>query len=192
MMIDVQRYGAWQDMSGVTARSYQRMTLNADDLARFWRRCSLSSDFWSRYSALFVPVTVPPGQLNRAALESVLAYLLNELFENCAKFGGGPMGSVRYQAWMLANSMTFQLTNQIAPVQQAPFIRFIRELLENDPDELYFRRLEENVEMNAKGSGLGYLTLIKDYGIRFGFQFSAIIDQSVAVEVQAHVSMKEL
>jgi len=191
-MIDVQQYGAWQDMAGVTARSYQRMTLNTDDLAQFWCRCSLSSDFWSRYSALFVPVTGPPSQLSRAALESVLAYLLNELFENCAKFGGGPLGSVCYQAWIQADSMTFQLTNQIEPAQQVPFIHFIHELLENDPDELYFRRLEENAEVNAKGSGLGYLTLIKDYGIRFGFRFSAISDQRVAVEVQAHVSMKEL
>ena len=190
-MIDPQTYGAWQDMAGVTMLSYQRMTLDADDLARFWRRCSLSSDFWSRYSALFVPATVPPGQLSRAALESVLAYLLNELFENCAKFGGGPVGVVRYQAWIQADRMTFQLTNHIEPGQQAAFTDFIRELLENDPEELYFRRLEENAEVNAKGSGLGYLTLIKDYGIRFGFQFRAINDRSVAVEVQAHVSIKE-
>jgi hypothetical protein len=191
-MIDSQTYGAWQDMAGATTLSYQRMVLDAGDLARFWRRCSLSSDFWSRYSALFVPATVPPGQLSRAALESVLAYLLNELFENCAKFGGGPVGIVRYQAWIQADRMTFQLTNHIEPGQQANFILFIRELLENDPDELYFRRLEENAELDAKGSGLGFLTLIKDYGIRFGFQFSAIDDQSVAVEVQAHVSMKEI
>jgi hypothetical protein len=191
-MSDSQRYGDWQDMASVTALSYQRMTLNAADLTRFWRRCSLSSDFWSRYSALFVPVTALPGQLSRAALESVLAYLLNELFENCAKFGDGPQGIVRYQAWIQADSMTFQLTNQIDPAQQASFIRFIRELLENDPDELYFRRLEENAEENAKGSGLGYLTLIKDYGIRFGFQFSASGDQRVAADVQAHVSMKEV
>ncbi|MEP7188394.1 MAG: hypothetical protein ABI901_04285 [Roseiflexaceae bacterium] len=191
-MIDSQTYGAWQDMAGVTTLSYQRMTLDAGDLARFWRRCSLSSDFWSRYSALFVPATAPSGQLSRAALESVLAYLLNELFENCAKFGGGPVGMVRYQAWIQADSMTFQLTNHIQPEQRAAFIHFIRELLENDPDELYFRRLEENAEANAKGSGLGYLTLIKDYGIRFGFRFIAIDDQRVAVEVQAHVSMKEI
>jgi hypothetical protein len=191
-MIESQTHGAWQDMAGVTALSYQRMILDAGDLVRFWRRCSLSSDFWSRYSALFVPATVPPGRLNRAELESVLAYLLNELFENCAKFSGGPVEIVRYQAWIQSDSMTFQLTNHIEPERQPAFTHFIRELLENDPDELYFRRLEENAEANVQGSGLGYLTLIKDYGIRFGFRFSAIGDQSVAVEVQAHVSMKEM
>lgn len=191
-MTDTQTYGTWQTMAGVTTLSYQHMTLDASDLARFWRRCSLSSDFWSRYSALFVPVAAPPGRLGRAALESVLAYLLNELFENCAKFGGGPVRVVRYQAWLQADSMTFQLTNHIDPAQQAAFIRFIHELLENDPAELYFRRLEENAESHAQGSGLGYLTLIKDYGIRFGFQFSALDEQSVAVEVQAHVSMQEM
>ena len=35
------------------------------------------------------------------------------------------------------------------------------------------RRLEENVELNRGGSGLGYLTLIKDYGHPFRLSFSA-------------------
>jgi hypothetical protein len=183
-------YGVWQDMADVTALSYQQMTLDAADLAKFWRRCSLSSDFWARYTALFAPALFAPAR--RDSIENLLSYLLNELFENCAKFSGGPIGTVRYQAWIQPNAFDFQILNHIAPERHDSFVQFIQELLENDPDELYFRRLEENAETDAKGSGLGYLTLMKDYGVRFGFRFSPVTAGSVAVEVQAHINLEEI
>jgi len=87
--------------------------------------------------------------------------------------------------------MRFQMRNHIKPEDKAPFVDLIQELLNNDPDELYFQKLEANAEFNASGSGLGYLTLIKDYGIQFGFRFQQLGANSIAVDVQAHVSMEE-
>lgn len=191
MAHEPQIYGAWAEPSAIVALSYDRMVLDAAHLYEHWRRCSLSSDFWARYTALFVPVPAGPGRLRREAVESVLSYLLNELFENCAKFSGGPIGTVRYEAWTRADDVVFQLTNHIEPARQPAFAQFIQDLLDGDPEELYFRRLEESAETDARGSGLGYLTLMKDYGIRFGFRFSRAAPGSVAVEVQAHVQMEE-
>ena len=87
--------------------------------------------------------------------------------------------------------MIFQVTNHIHPDEQAAFVEVIQELLTSDVDELYFQKLEENAEYDLEGSGLGYLTLIKDYGIQFGFRFRPQDSTSTAVDVQAHVSMKE-
>lgn len=155
--------GTWEDMSSVPT-SYT-MALDADQLSMHWRRCSLSSDFWARYTALFVPVTVSPDRLPRDAVDAVLSYLFNELFENCAKFSAGPVKTVNYQSWIEDERMVFQMTNHIQPDGQDPFIKVIREFLEGDPDELYFQKLEQSFEMDLSGSGLGYLSLIKDYGI---------------------------
>lgn len=185
-----QIFGVWEDTPALPA-SHNRMTLDAANLAAHWRRCSLSADFWARYLSLFIPESVPFGMLNRAAMEYVLSYLLNELFENCAKFSAGPIQTVSYQSWLLEDRILFQITNHITPAEQAPFINLIRELLEGDPHELYFQKLEQNAELDSDGSGLGYLTLIKDYGIRFGFRFRPVETGSVAVDVQAHVNMKE-
>ena len=192
MTMQTQTFGQWQDLTPTRAASYQRMVLDANHLAMHWRRCSLSSDFWARYTTLFVPPSAQRGRLRREDIESLLAYLLNELFENCAKFSGGPFTEVVYQAWIAEESMTFQLTNHIEPEREGPFIAFINELLTNDPDELYFRRLEESAESNDKGSGLGYLTLIKDYGVRFGFRFQPTTHGNVAVEIQAFVHLEEM
>lgn len=181
--------GTWEDMSAIPTSN--TMALDADQLASHWRRCSLSSDFWARYTALSVPVAASQDRLPREAVEGVLSYLFNELFENCAKFSSGPLKSVSYQSWVQDDGMVFQMTNHIQPEHQEAFTKLIDEFLEGDPDELYFQKLEESFETDSSGSGLGYLSLIKDYGIQFGFRFRPIEKDSVAVDIQAHVSMKE-
>jgi hypothetical protein len=167
------------------------MELTAGQLAAFWRRSSLSADFWASYTSRFVPPQAPPGQLGRDAMHHVLAYLLNELFENCAKFSGGPVDTVRYQSWQTPGGLVFQMTNHVAPERERSFARFIGELLAGDPEELYFQRLEASAEGHVEGSGLGYLTMIKDYGIKFGFRLAQVAPGTVAVDVQAHVAMEE-
>lgn len=164
------------------------LVLNGGQLVEHWRRCSLTADFWSRYIALDVPLDAGPALVPRAAMLDILAYLLNELFENCAKFSSGPRLTVQYQSWRRATEIVIQLTNHIQPADREPFRTVIQEILEEDPDALYFQKLEASVEFNLPGSGLGYLTLIKDYGIRFGFRFRPINANSVAVDVQAHVA----
>lgn len=191
-MSDVQIYGAWSDLKGATALSSQRMMIDAGQLAAYWRRCSLSADFWARYTALFIPTQVPPRYLRRGDVEQVLAFMLNELFENCAKFSGGSISSVGYAAWIQEEQLIFQITNHILPEVQEPFVRFITELLTGDLEDMYIRKIEEQAATNAKGSGLGYLILVKDYGVRFGFRFRQLAEASVAVDVQAAIGRQEI
>ena len=195
MIANVKIYGTWEDLQTARSKSilsHDRMILSAKQLAGYWRRCSLSSDFWARYVSLSSSEFSVGHPVRRDAVESVLSYLLNELFENCAKFSDGPIDTVVYEAWMFPDRLAFQMTNHIEPAQLEGFVKLIEELLNNDPDELYFRRLEENAETNRKGSGLGYLTLMKDYKIRFGFRFTPVAEQSIAVDVQAHINIKEI
>lgn len=186
-----QTFGAWEALTAVSTAHYTAMNLNASHLAQHWRRNSLSSDYWAAYAALHIPESVPGGWLRREDVAYVLSYLLNELFENCAKFSAGPELSVYYQAWLADERLVFQLTNHITPAGERPFITLIQELLTGDPDELYFQKLEANAEQEVGGSGLGYLTLIKDYGIQFGFRFRPLNAETTAVDVQAHVSLQE-
>lgn len=165
------------------------MLLDGGQLAEYWRRCSLTADFWARYIALHVSTDADPKRIPRSAMADILSYLFNELFENCAKFSSGPQLAVYHQTWLREAEIVVQLTNHIQPAGCAPFQTVIQEILDGDPDELYFQKLEASVEFDLEGSGLGYLTLIKDYGIRFGFRFQPINENSVAVDVQAHVSL---
>jgi hypothetical protein len=141
-----------------------RMVLNGGQLAEHWRRCSLTADFWSRYIALYVPADAGPERVPRAAMMDILSYLLNELFENCAKFSAGSQLTVHYQSWRRETEILIQLTNHIQPAGRKPFRTVIQEILDGDPDELYFQKLEASV------------------------RFRPIDENSVAVDVQAHVA----
>ena len=185
-----QTLGVWEE-TPIAPASSNSMLLHASHLATHWPRCSLSADFWARYLSLYMPVSVRSGMLRREEVEYMISYLLNELFENCAKFSAGPIQTIYYQSWTLEDQMVFQITNHITPAAQNPFINLIQEFLEGDLHELYFQRLEQNAELNRDGSGLGYLTLMKDYEIRFGFRFRPVEAESVAVDVQAHVNLKK-
>lgn len=188
-------YGHWHDDPASQFKHltpfHHEMIVEAQQFVNYWQRCSLSSDFWSQYIALFVPSKALNGWLNKNAVESVLSYLLNELFENCAKFSSGPMLKVHYQSWVGKEQMIFQLTNHIAPEATKPFIRFINKLLESDPEKLYFQKLENSIQHGNNGAGLGFLTLINDYGIQFGYKFDLINSETVQVDVQAYLSLKE-
>jgi hypothetical protein len=52
-------------------------------------------------------------------------------------------------------------------------------------------RLERNTESEQGGSGLGYLTLINDYGVALGFKFEPAGPDLVQVTVQAKMKCKE-
>jgi hypothetical protein len=191
---EAKTYGNWEDLPASAGGmiSHNRMETDSHQLAEYWRRCSLSSDFWARYTALSSPEFAVGKTVRRDAVESTLSYLLNELFENTAKFSGGPVDKVTYESWLFPDRMAFQVTNHIEPARRDGFVKLIEELLGNDPNDLYFKRLEENAETDQKGSGLGYLTLMKDYSVRFGFRFTPVAEGSIAVDVQAHIHVKEI
>ena len=171
---------------------HHEMIVDAQQFVNYWQRCSLSSDFWSQYTALFMPPKALSGWLNKNAVEGVLSYLLNELFENCAKFSSGPVSKVHYQSWIGKEKMIFQLTNHTSPKATKIFIKFITYLLENNPEKLYFQKLENNIQHGNNGAGLGFLTLINDYGIQFGYKFDLINSETVQVDVQAYLSLQEI
>jgi len=187
MTNQIETLGQWETIQENDPPNHS-MVLDGGQLAEHWRRCSLTADFWARYIALHVPTETSPTRIHRSAMVDILSYLLNELFENCAKFSAGPRVMVYQQTWLREAEIILQLTNHIQPTGCAPFRTVIQEILDGDPDELYFQKLEASVEFDLEGSGLGYLTLIKDYGIRFGFRFRPIDENSVAVDVQAHVA----
>ncbi len=186
------QYGEFTGSDQLALGVHRSLRLDASDLKAFWRRCSMTADFWSRYGSLSVPSRPSSGWLNRDAAFQVIAYLLNELFENCAKFTAGPLTGVLFDVWELEERIVYRVSNHIRPNDVQAFVNVVKEKLDGDLEELYFKKLEENAESGEGGSGLGYLTLMKDYGVRFGFAFEPLNAESVLVHVQALVSKKEI
>ena len=188
-------HGDWlppDDIQGL----HSRIELDAEGMSKYWKRNSLCSNFWSEYNSLVVPLDMEEGWLSREAVLDILSYLHNELFENCAKFSSGNQKKVIYQSWSQKDKFRFQFQNYVKADQISGFKEIIFEFLNaDDLDELYFNKLEVSEELGDSGSGLGYLTLMKDFGIRFGFCFVKNANDSnidIEVNVQAELSLKEV
>lgn len=189
-----QTYGNWQDIvvSGNTMIGHGSMEISSQQLLQSWQRCSLASDFWARYIALSSSEFEADHPVQPGALEGALSFILNELLENAAKFSAGPMDGIIYGFWLFPDWIIIQVTNHITPESQDAFVRLISDMLGNDAEGLYFKRLEEGNGADQKGAGLGYLTLMNDYRVRFGFRFTPVSEKSIAVDVQAHICLNEI
>lgn len=169
---------------------HSAMVISSDQLSATWRRCSLSSDFWAGYASFFVPPQATLGYMGREAAYGLFSYLLNEMFENCAKLSQGFRTKVRYDCWVLADSFIFQMSHHILPATVQPFVDLITQLLGGNREDLYLATLAQDSPTNVSDTGFGYLTLIENFGIRFGFGFVESGTDSVQLDIQAQVGRR--
>lgn len=171
-----------------------KMELNADELHKYWRRCSLTSDFFAKfYSFFFTEKTISAEVFNQNAANNSISFLLNELFENAAKYSKTDKKDVIFQIQYLKDFLVFEISNYLDRDNAENFVKLIEELLSDDPEKLYLQKLEENVEMDSGNSGLGYLTLMNDFGIKFGYKFETLKKDSslCKVSIRAYLRYKE-
>jgi hypothetical protein len=179
--------GDWTEQSG-DARAQHEMTVDARFLREQWKRCSIAADSWADYLSALVP-TDGSAMMSPEDVRSLLSYMLNEMLENTAKFSSGEEQPVEYRAWMEPDSVIVELSNRAEGGQAGRLQNFATTLLEGDPSELYIARMEEAAETGESGSGIGFLTLVMDYGVALAFRFTNRPDGYTSVTVQAQFSL---
>lgn len=146
-------------------------------LQQRWRNNGLSADFLADYLSTFFPGDDAETLDKRAELTNAVSYVANELLENAMKFSYAPTKrSVSITMKLDANSVWFYTSNSIDPHSVAGYQNFIQHLLAADPDELYIEQLIANAEKDdeSDSSGLGFLTMINDYGAALGWKFHCV------------------
>jgi len=189
---EIEVVGSWLDEKGERALSECSLGLMSDDLFRNWRRVSLSSDFLARYYSYYFPYREKArGTLSRESAENTISFVLNELMENTAKYSDAKEKRVSVRVRLLERVLLFSVSNYISGKLHGPFVALAKEILGGNTEDLYLKRLERNTEEGEGGSGLGYLTLINDYGVSLGFKFEKTGDDLFRVTVQATLKHKE-
>jgi hypothetical protein len=188
----VQVFGEYVEEAAKKALSQSLLVINSRELMRNWRTVSLSSDFFAKYYSYYFPYKEKAKErINRDVAENSISFVLNELIENTAKYSNAEDQTVSIRIWLLEADIIFSLSNFVTAQLAESFAKLAREILESNPQELYLTRLERNTQGEESGSGLGYLTLINDYGIALGFKFEAAGPDLVQVTVQARMKCKE-
>jgi hypothetical protein len=158
---------------------------NQSPLPFQWAHCDITANTVAAYFSLFFPdQSAEKGMVGRDELNFSVNYVVNELLENTIKFGIG--GTVELRAMMTHSDLLLWSFNSATLTACHSLETVISGISAGDPQQLLLERIEQNA-LNPENdiSGLGYLTMISDYGIRFGWAFREQADAVVTIETQA-------
>ena len=148
-----------------------------------WRNNGLSADFVADYLTTFFPVSDedPSTRERQVQIKGAVSYIANELLENAMKYNHeASKYSIKFGLYLQEEendslfSTVLIATNSVSPANLDKFKQFIQDLTSSDPDEFYFKQLEKSAEdQTGESSGLGFVTMINDYGATLGWKFES-------------------
>jgi hypothetical protein len=145
-------------------------------LQQRWRNNGLSADFLAGYVSTFFPGEDQASTARQAEIKDAISFIANELLENAMKFThASAHHTVIIEMYLQADVIRLYTINCIAPDRIEPFQQYIGRLLTEDTDALYTEQLERNASGENEGaSGLGFLTMLNDYGVVLGWKFGSL------------------
>jgi len=162
---------------------------SAIPLKQRWRNNGLSADFLADYVISFFPRDEDDviADARQADVRGAVAYIANELLENAMKYSSETAGQPTTIRLILADgAIFFSETNTTSREHGEFFRKFVRELTDSDPSEMYLRQMERTAE-GGGGSGLGLLTMINDYGAQLAWRFEDVEDGALCVTTQVRL-----
>jgi hypothetical protein len=150
-----------------------------------WRTNGLSADFLADYLSTFFPGDDRAAAERQAERKSAISYVANELLENAMKFSYAPaQHAIGIAMYLEAEAVSLYVTNSVDPQAVAAFQQTIARLLTEDSATLYLAHLTHPVESDSpQGSGLGYLTMLHDYGVALAWKFAPSLQDPDVVTV---------
>lgn len=143
-------------------------------LQQRWRSNGLSADFLAGYLGTFFPGDDPDSTGRQTDIKDAISFIANELLENAMKYSYTAANpTVSIEMILEADKISLYTRNTFDPGMVAPFQGIIRRILAEDSNDLYLEQLERNAENDGDGtSGLGYLTILNDYGATLAWKFT--------------------
>ena len=199
LTLPVDQFGRFID-SLENSKDYLTISFSPSASARQqrWRNYGLSADFLGDYFATFFPGKAKePGAVDdlmqRATVKAAISYIANELLENAIKYHTErSQDPISISLFLYEDYIVFQSLNLTEPVPAEHFKGFIRDILNADDIDTTFAQQLEQTATGQGESHMGFLTMICDYGVEFGWGFKPSPHSAdlVQVNVQAYLSLK--
>ncbi|MDM8567163.1 ATP-binding protein [Candidatus Halobeggiatoa sp. HSG11] len=138
-----------------------------------WQTNGLSADFIANYVQTFF-IGQPQNTDAPIPIQSkhAVKYIANELLENAMKFNDNKSQHFIEISFKLYNDkLIFHVTHDVNSKNVVKLKEFLKEIINGDPQDLYFNRMEANAINDDKGSGLGLLSMMCDYSAKLGWKF---------------------
>ncbi len=159
-----------------------RLADGAIELA--WHHCGTTAEFLGEIFAL----RIASFRLDYDEARHSIGYLVNELLENAVKFRSS--GDIVVESSFDGGLVEIRVTNLIGEDASARLKCMLAEVTSRDPGEMLIEKIEANAaDASSRGSGLGLLTLMSDYGVRMGWTFDPMAEGN-ATRLQTYAALK--
>jgi hypothetical protein len=162
-------------------RSEENLTLrfspSKTSIQQRWRNNGLSADFIADYlMTFFLGNDQEDSQNLLLEIKTSTAYIANELLENAMKYNDeSSHQAIVFSLNLYTDQLVFLTANSIGVGHIIQFQDYIQELLDNDPEDLFFSKLEQEDESPlSKGAGLGLLTMMIQHQAKLGWKFERL------------------
>ncbi|WP_337995764.1 slr1658 superfamily regulator [Oleispirillum naphthae] len=181
-------FGAFQSCEGEGAALESLLLCFSPSLLPLqqrWRNNGLSADFLSDYVTTFFPKDEadPASATRQSTVKGAVSYIANELLENAMKYSESNSLPITIRLVLQADRIVFEETNVASAASAAAYRRFIGELQQSDPADIYFHKVEA-MAVSGDASGLGLITMIIDYAASLAWRFEAAPGGGEAVTTQ--------
>lgn len=167
-----------------------RFSATSIPLRQRWQSNGLSADFLSDYLICFFPGENTESADRREAAKSAVSYIANELLENAMKFTHAPSDyPVTIGMHLDRKQLRFYVTNSVDAEAEQSLRAMIQRLLTEDTNELFIKQLESSGEGRGSGPGVGYLTMIHDYGAELAWKFEPYEGDSRVMKITTLVKL---
>lgn len=147
----------------------------------YWKRCSIVADFFSNYQSQF-----DCSSKN----QMILSTIVNELVENAMKFSEGSHKHVSISLRQHDSILGIETVNKSTSDHVNNLKAFIERLEKQDIENLFLEQIQSAAISNMDDSGLGLLTLIKDYNAKLGIKLTPSTEKDL-FDVFIQVTLKQ-
>lgn len=144
------------------------------DLVIQWRRCGMIADFLADFLAY--------NFKHKDTARNVISTVLNELLENAVKFSPEKHRRASLALIYHGETIRIQTRNTSNKKHVASLQRLVERLCSEDPELLFLEQLEYSATEDPDASGLGIVTLKKDYLARIAIELTESDDPPAAGE----------
>lgn len=185
-------YGAF-DRNLASRNEQLRVKFHTRSLQMKWIHSGLTADLCAAYFAKNFAEgggAEDDSIVSPEEMSAFVRYAVNELFENALKFHVS--GDIVISSGINDRDIIILLSNVAAAEHCASFSEYLSRITSEDPTTLMLAKVEENALGVGQNSGLGFLTLMVDYGVLLGWHLESIDSDRVLVHTMARLSVAKL
>jgi hypothetical protein len=176
-------FGAFDPDSDEASLSEFEVKFMPLDLVAHWRRCGVTADFLAYF--LSQTFSRPDDALG------ILSTVINELLENAVKFSANKRRPIVLSLSHFGETIRITTENTCSNEKAERFATFLQRLDTEDIDDLFIAQIEHNAESAQGESGLGIITMVRDYGAQLGVGIQSVEDGQKCI-VQVVLNAEEI